>query len=278
MVLFASSTTDELIATEIDIVLGLGFLLTAHDRSWDPRTSHHLAAGRRRGDARARPRPPAVGDRRRHRRRATSRSRIASVTPSTRSRTRSCARPTPRRAGAPVRAQARAHRGPSVGRARPRDLQPADEPRPAAHRRRGDRLLPRRLRPHHPPDRRARQLPRARGRHARRVPDPGQQQPVGDHEAADRGDGHRGRRRGRGGDLRHERGRVGARRRRDSAVLDRHGGVTVAAAVAAASCCGGSAGSSRIQAVAVRPQVDRAAWPSGARRRGRRARRPAASR
>ena len=41
---------------------------------------------------------------------------------------------------------------------------------------------------------------------ARRLPDPGQQQPVGDHEAADRGDGHPGRdRRGRR-DLRDERG------------------------------------------------------------------------
>ena len=63
-----------------------------------------------------------------------------------------------------VRPQARAHRGPPRGQPDPRGLQPADEPRPAAHRRGRARLLPRRLRPRHPPDRRARQLPRARVR------------------------------------------------------------------------------------------------------------------
>jgi magnesium transporter len=45
MVMFSLEYTDELISTEIDIVLGLGFLLTAHDRSWDPRDSHHLRGG-----------------------------------------------------------------------------------------------------------------------------------------------------------------------------------------------------------------------------------------
>jgi magnesium transporter len=30
---------------ELDIVLGLGFLLTVHDRSWDPFASHHLRSG-----------------------------------------------------------------------------------------------------------------------------------------------------------------------------------------------------------------------------------------
>ena len=30
---------------EIDLVLGLGFLLTVHDRGWDPRTAHHLRRG-----------------------------------------------------------------------------------------------------------------------------------------------------------------------------------------------------------------------------------------
>jgi magnesium transporter len=45
MVLFSLEYVDDLIATEIDIVLGLGFLLTAHDRSWDPRASHHLRGG-----------------------------------------------------------------------------------------------------------------------------------------------------------------------------------------------------------------------------------------
>jgi magnesium transporter len=45
MVLFSLEYSDELITTEIDIVLGLGFLLTAHDGSWDPRASHHLRGG-----------------------------------------------------------------------------------------------------------------------------------------------------------------------------------------------------------------------------------------
>ncbi len=33
------------VSTEIDMVLGLGFLLTIHDRAWDPRASHHLRNG-----------------------------------------------------------------------------------------------------------------------------------------------------------------------------------------------------------------------------------------
>jgi magnesium transporter len=45
MVMFSLEYGQELITTEIDIVLGLGFLLTAHDRSWDPRASHHLRGG-----------------------------------------------------------------------------------------------------------------------------------------------------------------------------------------------------------------------------------------
>jgi magnesium transporter len=45
LVMFALEYNDELITTEIDIVLGLGFLLTAHDRSWDARASHHLRGG-----------------------------------------------------------------------------------------------------------------------------------------------------------------------------------------------------------------------------------------
>ena len=32
-------------ASELDIVLGLGFLLTVHNADWDPRDGHHLAAG-----------------------------------------------------------------------------------------------------------------------------------------------------------------------------------------------------------------------------------------
>ena len=45
LVLFSLAYTDRVISTEIDIVLGLGFLLTTHDGAWDPRASHHLRAG-----------------------------------------------------------------------------------------------------------------------------------------------------------------------------------------------------------------------------------------
>jgi len=45
IVMYSLEYTDEVVITEIDLVLGLGFLLTAHDRSWDPRTSHHLRSG-----------------------------------------------------------------------------------------------------------------------------------------------------------------------------------------------------------------------------------------
>jgi magnesium transporter len=45
LVMFSLEYSEELITTEVDIVLGLGFLLTAHDRSWDPRESHHLRGG-----------------------------------------------------------------------------------------------------------------------------------------------------------------------------------------------------------------------------------------
>ena len=45
MVLFSLEYGAVLITTEIDIVLGLGFLLTAHDPAWDPRASHHLRGG-----------------------------------------------------------------------------------------------------------------------------------------------------------------------------------------------------------------------------------------
>jgi magnesium transporter len=42
IVLFVLPAAGELALTEVDIVLGLGFLLTVHDDSWDPRTSHHI--------------------------------------------------------------------------------------------------------------------------------------------------------------------------------------------------------------------------------------------
>ncbi|MEO5884893.1 MAG: magnesium transporter CorA family protein [Candidatus Limnocylindrales bacterium] len=42
LVLFALKHDERFIASEIDMVLGLGFLLTVHDQSWDPRATHHL--------------------------------------------------------------------------------------------------------------------------------------------------------------------------------------------------------------------------------------------
>jgi len=36
---------DELASVEIDLVLGPGFLLSVHDRAWDPRRSHHMRGG-----------------------------------------------------------------------------------------------------------------------------------------------------------------------------------------------------------------------------------------
>jgi magnesium transporter len=45
IVLFALTHGRQFIASEIDLVLGLGFLLTVHDQSWDPRATHHLRTG-----------------------------------------------------------------------------------------------------------------------------------------------------------------------------------------------------------------------------------------
>ena len=45
IVLFSLEYAEPIIVTEIDIVLGEGFLFTAHDRAWDPRASHHLRGG-----------------------------------------------------------------------------------------------------------------------------------------------------------------------------------------------------------------------------------------
>ena len=45
IVLFHLSYSDIVIASELDIVLGQGFLLTVHNVDWDPRTGHHLASG-----------------------------------------------------------------------------------------------------------------------------------------------------------------------------------------------------------------------------------------
>jgi magnesium transporter len=45
LVLFALTHTKRFVASEIDLVLGLTYLLTVHDGTWDPRTTHHLRSG-----------------------------------------------------------------------------------------------------------------------------------------------------------------------------------------------------------------------------------------
>ena len=45
IVLFHLEYGERVSASELDIVLGDGFLLTVHDGDWDPRTAHHLVGG-----------------------------------------------------------------------------------------------------------------------------------------------------------------------------------------------------------------------------------------
>jgi magnesium transporter len=45
IVLFALDRGESVAVNEIDLVLGTGYLLTVHDRAWDPRHSHHLRDG-----------------------------------------------------------------------------------------------------------------------------------------------------------------------------------------------------------------------------------------
>jgi magnesium transporter len=45
LVLFALTHGKRFVASEIDLVLGTGFLLTVHDDAWDPRATHHLRSG-----------------------------------------------------------------------------------------------------------------------------------------------------------------------------------------------------------------------------------------
>jgi magnesium transporter len=42
IVMFALVYGDPIVSSEIDIVLGEGFILTVHDTAWDPRATHHL--------------------------------------------------------------------------------------------------------------------------------------------------------------------------------------------------------------------------------------------
>jgi magnesium transporter len=45
LVLFHLSYGESVIASELDVVLGVGFLLTVHNSDWDPRVGNHLANG-----------------------------------------------------------------------------------------------------------------------------------------------------------------------------------------------------------------------------------------
>jgi magnesium transporter len=45
IVLFHLAYGERVVASELDIVLGLGFLLTVHDGDWDPRAGNHLLGG-----------------------------------------------------------------------------------------------------------------------------------------------------------------------------------------------------------------------------------------
>ena len=204
IVLFHLNYGESVVASELDIVLGLGFLLTVHNTDWDPRAGHHLAAGvgpvLKHGPDHLLwaiaddlidgyfPFADQIGD-------AIDEIQdevVRKATPDTVERLFKLKRELiqVRRAISPVREVFN-------------QLTNRDE---TAHRPRRARLLPRHLRPRHPPDRRARQLPGARVGDTRRLPDPGQQQPLGHHEAADRRDGDPGRDRGGRRDLRDERG------------------------------------------------------------------------
>ena len=136
LVLFHLHYADGVVASELDIVLGLGFLLTVHESEWDPHESHHLAS--------------------RHRRTSSSTARTTCSG-------RSCDdvvdgyfpfadllgdaidevqdEVDPHRHPADVRARCSTSSGELIEVRRcdqpgPRGLQPADQPRHAAHRRR----------------------------------------------------------------------------------------------------------------------------------------------
>ncbi len=207
--------------SELDIVLGLGFLLTVHDAELGPARVAPPAAAASRPSSRT-ARTTCCGRSATTSSTATSRSRTSSATRSTHVQDEVIAQGDAARRSSALfelkRELIEVRRAISPVREVFNQLTNRDLPLIDAER---DRLLPRRLRPPHPPDRRARQLPRARVSDARRLPDPGQQQPVGDHEAADRRDGHPGRHRRRRRDLRDERGERRDRRRRGGRVLGR---------------------------------------------------------
>ena len=90
-----SAYDDVLVAVEMDIVLGLGYLLTAHEGGWDPLTTMHLRRGAS-ADPGPRAGPPAVGAGRRCHRRLLPVRRPARRRHRRRSRTTSSARRRPR--------------------------------------------------------------------------------------------------------------------------------------------------------------------------------------
>ena len=45
IVLFHLNYGETVVASELDIVLGLGFLMTVHNTDWEPRNGHHLGSG-----------------------------------------------------------------------------------------------------------------------------------------------------------------------------------------------------------------------------------------
>ena len=220
IVLFHLSYGDAVVASELDIVLGEGFLLTVHNVDWDPRTGHHLANGvapilahgpdhllwaiaddlidgyfpfaDRIGDA--------IDD--------VQDEVVRKATPDTVEQVFKLKRELiqVRRAISPVREV--------FNQLTNRDEQLIDDDEIVYFRDIYDHVI-----------RLTDELDNYRelaSVDARRLPDPGQQQPVGHHEAADRGDGHPGRDRCGRRDLRDERGRRGAQRRGGDRVLGGH--------------------------------------------------------
>ena len=95
LVLFHLDYGDEgLVSVEIDFVLGPGFLLSVHDRAWDPHTAHHLRGGVESLLAAAR--TTCCGRCAMTSSTATSRWPTALAMRSMRCRTTSCGRPVPR--------------------------------------------------------------------------------------------------------------------------------------------------------------------------------------
>ena len=94
IVLFHLSYGDDVVASELDIVLGDGFPADRPRRRLGP-AGRPPPGGRARAGPQARAGPPAVGDRRRPRSTATSRSPTGSATPSTTSRTQVVRKATP---------------------------------------------------------------------------------------------------------------------------------------------------------------------------------------